>query len=165
MKSSRLVLAFLALTLAASAEETWPDAPAILAASFPHMATREIDLGKGVSITARFELTEKGNGGLTIPGYGLRVYDAHRDGITFKGYLLRCEWKDMNGDGYLDLVVSGTAQFWSEKDGRLELEKTISAVFHYVPAQKCFTRVTGSAEIYSWANRETASARLTSAEK
>jgi hypothetical protein len=165
MKSSCLLFAFLALPLAASADEVWPDAAAILAASFPHMATREIDLGKGASFTARFELTEKGNGGLTIPGFGVRVYDAHRDGTTFKGYLLRCEWKDMNGDGYLDLVVSGTAQFWSEKDGHLDHETPISAVFHYVPAQKSFTRLTGSAEIYSWANRETASARPTSAEK
>ncbi|MEJ1973315.1 MAG: hypothetical protein WDM96_12890 [Lacunisphaera sp.] len=165
MKSLPLALAFLILPLAASADEVWPDADALPAASFPHEARHEVDLGKGVFATARFELTEKGNGGLTVPGYGLRVYDANRDGVTFKGYLLRCEWKDMNGDGYLDLVVSGTAQYWSEKDGHLDLEKPISAVLHYVPAQKNFTLLSGSPEIFTWANRETASARPISAEK
>jgi hypothetical protein len=165
MKFPRLLLLLLPLPLAASADEVWPDAAAILAASFPHSATHEIDLGKGVSITGRFELTEKGNGGLVIPGYGLRVYDAQRDGVTFKGYLLRCEWKDMNGDGYLDLVVSGIAQYWNDKDGHLDLEKPISAVLHYVPAQKSFTIMSASPEIYTWANHETASGRLTSTEK
>ncbi len=165
MKFPRLAFAFLALTLAASADEVWPDADAILAASFPHSATHLVDLGKGVTFTARFELTEKGNGGLTVPGYGLRVYDAQRDGVTFKGYLLRCEWKDMNGDGYLDLVVSGIAQYWNDKDGHLDLEKPISAVLHYVPDQKNFALMSGSPEIYVWTNHETASVRPSSSEK
>ena len=165
MKLPHLALAFLALTLAASADEIWPDAATLPAASYPHVASHTVDLGKGSSVTARFELTEKGNGGLTVPGYGLRVYDASRDGVTFKGYLLRCEWKDMNGDGYLDLVVSGIAQYWNEKDGHLDLEKPISAVLHYVPAQKNFTLMSGSPEIYVWPNREAASVRLMSTEK
>ena len=164
MKPLRLLFALPVLGLAASATEVWPDAAALPAASFPRVATREIDLGKGVTATARLELTEKGNGGLTIPGYGLRVYDAHRDGVTFKGYLLQCEWKDMNGDGYLDLIISGIAQFWSEKDGHLEIEKPISTVLQFDPAKKSFNLLNGTPEIFSWTNRETATTRLTSAE-
>lgn len=164
MKSLRLLALFPLLALAGSADEIWPDAAALPAASYPNAAIREIDLGKGVTATAKFELTEKGNGGLTLPGYGLRVYDAHRDGVTFKGYLLRCEWKDMNGDGYLDLVVSGTAQFWSEKDGRLEIEKPISTVLQYDPAKKSFSLLNGTPEIFAWSNRETVSGRPNSGE-
>jgi len=165
MKISRLLPLFPLLALAASADEIWPDAAALPAASYPKAAIREIDLGKGVTATAKFEITEKGNGGLVVPGYGLRVYDARRDGVTFKGYLLRCEWKDMNGDGYLDLVASGVAQFWSEKDGRLEVEKDISAVLQYDPAKEAFDQVKGTPEIFAWANRETVTGRLTQAEK
>lgn len=161
MKLLRLIVAPAFLALAASATEIWPDAAALPAASFPRAATREIDLGKGVTVTAKFELTEKGNGGLTVPGYGLRVYDAHRDGVTFKGYLLQCEWKDMNGDGYVDLAVSGIAQFWSEKDGRLEIEKPISSVLQYDPVKKGFSLVKSTPEIFSWATHETATTRPT----
>jgi hypothetical protein len=164
MKILRLCALFPFLALAASADEIWPDAAALSAASFPNVARRDIDLGKGVTATAKFELTEKGNGGLTVPGYGLRVYDAHRDGVTFKGYLLRCEWKDMNADGYLDLVVSGIAQFWSERDGRLEIEKPISTVLQYDPAKRSFALVNGTPEIFSWTNQETASGRPISGE-
>ena len=164
MKSLRLFFALPVLALAASAIEVWPDAAALPAASFPRSATREIDLGKGVTAIAKLELTEKGNGGLTVPGCGLRVYDAHRDGVTFKGYLLQCEWKDMNGDGYLDLAVSGIAQFWSEKDGRLEIEKPISTVLQYDPAKRSFNLLNGTPEIFSWTNHETATTRPTAAE-
>lgn len=163
MKFFRLLPALPFLPLAAaSANEIWPDAAALATASYPNVATREIDLGQGVTATARFELTQKGNGGLTLPGHGLRVYDAHRDGVTFKGYFLQCEWKDMNGDGYLDFVASGVAQFWSDKDGRLEIEKDISAVLQYDPAKKSFALLRGTPEIFSWTNHETATTRPTS---
>jgi hypothetical protein len=152
------------LAIAASADEIWPNAATLAAASYPNVAQHEVDLGKGVTAIAKLELTQKGNGGLTIPGFGLRVYDAHRDGVTFQGYLLRCEWKDMNGDGYLDLVVSGTAQFWSEKDGHLEVEKPISAVLQYDPAKWSFSLLRGTPEIFSWSNQETATGRPTSDE-
>ena len=162
MKLPLLALALLTLPLAAIADEIWPDAAALPEASFPHAATKVIALGKGVSITAKFELTEKGNGGLTIPGFGVRVYDAQRDGITFRNYLLTCEWKDTNADGYLDLVVSGTAQYWSEKGDRLEIEKTITAVFTYDAAAKAFVKVECPPEILTWNNRGTATGSPTS---
>jgi hypothetical protein len=157
MKLPAFFLILLALPLAAFADETWPDAAALPEASYPQAATKVIALGKGVSITAKFELTEKGNGGLTIPGWGLRVYDAQRDGVTFRNYLLACEWRDTNADGYLDLVVSGTAQYWSEKGDRLEVEKPITAVFTYDAATKAFVKVQCPTEIFSWENRKNAS--------
>jgi hypothetical protein len=165
MKTSRLFAILPLFALAASADEIWPDAAALSAASYPHASVRTIDLGKGVTAMAKFEISEKGNGGLVVPGWGLRVYDAHRDGVTFKGYLLRCEWKDVNGDGYLDLAVSGVAQFWSEKTGRLEFEKDVTSVLQYDPAKKSFDLVKGTPEIFSWANHDTVTSRLTSAEK
>jgi len=145
------------LRACAGADElVWPDPAALAEASHPNVATKQIDLGKDVSINAQFELTEKGNGGLTIPGYGLRVYDAERDGVTYKDYLLRCEWRDTNADGYLDLVASGTAQFWSKAGDRVEIEKTITAVFSYDPATRAFVMVQCPPEVFLWRNRATA---------
>jgi hypothetical protein len=164
MRTLRLLAFLPLLATLASADEIWPGPATLPAASYPNVARHDIDLGKGVTASVRFELTPKGNGGLTIPGYGIRAYDAHRDGITFQGYLLRCEWKDMNADGYLDLVVSGIAQIWSDKDGRLESEKPISAVFHYDPAKSAFVLVKSTPEIFTWANRETATPRPSSTE-
>ena len=163
MKLPLFALELLALPPAVSAQEIWPDAAALPQASFPHAATKVIALGKGVSIEAKFELTEKGNGGLTIPGFGIRVYDAQRDGITFRNYLLTCEWRDTNADGYLDLVVSGTAQYWSEKGDRLEVEKPLTAVFTYDAATKAFAKVQCPTEILTWTNRATATGSPTSA--
>lgn len=162
MKLPCLALAILVLPLAASADEIWPGPDALAEASYPHAATKVIALGKGATITAKFELTEKGNGGLTIPGWGLRVYDAQRDGLTFRNYLLTCEWRDTNADGYLDLVVSGTAQYWSEKGDRLEIEKAITAVFTYDAATRTFQKVQCPTEIFSWENRKNASDSPTS---
>lgn len=158
MKLARLALLLPLFALVASADEIWPDAAALPAASAPKTATRDIEIGKGLVASAKFSITEKGNGGLEVPGLGLRVYDAQRDGVTFSGYLLRCEWKDVNGDGYLDLVVSGTAQYWRE-NGSLEIEKPITAVAHFDPARRLFTLVKTTPEIFSWQNRSTATAR------
>ncbi len=160
-----LSLWFATFPLAAFGSEIWPDAASLPLASFPHVASREIAIGRGVVITARFELTEKGNGGLTVPGCGIRVYDAERDGVTFSYYLLTCEWKDTNADGYLDLVVTGTAQVWSEKGDRVDAEKSLSAVFVYSPAKRAFTKVQCSPEIYSWSNHGIATERPTAPEK
>ncbi len=162
MKLPLLALALLTLPLAVRADEIWPDAAALPEASYPHAATKTIAIGKGVTITAKFELTEKGNGGLTIPRLGIRVYDAQRDGVTYRNYLLNCEWKDTNADGYLDLVVSGIAQFWNRGSDQLADEKSITAVFTYSPATKDFEIVKCPPEIYTWENRKTASASPTS---
>lgn len=165
MPLPRLACLFLALGCAAFADEVWPDANALPAASYPNAATREIDLGHGVTVAAKFELTTKGNGGLVVPGWGLRVYDAERDGVTFGGYLLRCEWRDLNADGYLDLVVSGMAQYWSRDRRHLESEKPIAAVLHYVPARGSFDLVKADSEIFSWEERSAVSGRPSSTEK
>jgi hypothetical protein len=155
MKLRLLASLLFALPLAAAADEFWPDAAALPEASYPHAATKVIAIGKGVTINAKFELTEKGNGGLTIPGWGIRVYDAERDGITYRNYLLNCEWKDTNADGYLDLVVSGFAQVWNRGSDQLADERSIIAVFTYSAEKKAFTLVQCSPEIYRWENKAT----------
>jgi hypothetical protein len=149
MNAARTALVFLASVLAASAQEVWPDAATLPDASFPHLVSRAIDLGKGHKVDARFGLTERGNGGLEIPGIGVRVYDAEKsDGTTYAGYLLRCEWRDLNADGYLDLVVSGAAQIWAGKSDAPRYEKTVQAAFHYDPARRRFVKMACPPEIY-----------------
>lgn len=144
----RLLFPFLLLASAACAEEIWPNADTLAAASAPNVATKEIALGRGATITAKFGLTERGNGGLEIPGIGVRVYDAEKDDVTYRGYLLRCEWRDLNGDGYLDLALSGAAQIWVGKSDQPRYEKTIQAAFHYDPALRRFVKMVCPPEIY-----------------
>ena len=122
MKSLSLLL-FFGLTLATLANEIWPDAPTARAAEENKSVVKTIDLGNGISIKATFDITSKGNGGLDIPGGWIRVYDSHNDGVVYRDGLLKCEWRDEDGDGVLDLVVSGVAQFYGEKGNRVEVER------------------------------------------
>ena len=148
MNFARLALPCLALAAAAGAQEIWPNPDTLPLASTPNVATKEISLGQGVTITAKFGLTERGNGGLDIPGIGVRVYDAEKDDTTYSGYLLRCEWRDLNADGYLDLALAGAAQIWVGKSEQPRYEKTIQAAFHYDPARRRFVKMTCPPEIY-----------------
>jgi hypothetical protein len=62
-----------------------------------------------ITLKGTFSITSKGNGVLTISGLNIRIYDAHSDGVVFDGFLLHNEATDIDGDGYNDLVVWGTA--------------------------------------------------------
>ncbi len=145
-----LLLALSGVFQSIRADEIWPDATAVNAAEYPNVASKTISLGHGISIVAKFDITTKGNGGLEIPGLGIRVYDAHNDGITYRNRLLTCEWRDENQDGLLDLVVKGVAQFYGEKGERVELERPIQGYFRYEPKEHRFVVAHCSPEIEYW---------------
>lgn len=111
---------------------------------------RAIEIGAQTKIDAHFFITTKGNGVVTLPGLTVRIYDAHGDEITFQGRLLRCEWRDEDGDGYLDLVVGGWADHFSEKGDRVVKSVPLRAVFRYLPKQRRFETVVCPPEIYTW---------------
>jgi len=131
-----------------SAREVWPDDTATNDAEDPNIVSKRIVLGRGFSIKAIFSITTKGNGWLEVSGLGIRVYDSHNDGIIYRRGLLKCIWKDENGDGILDLVVSGTAEHWNEKGLKVESVSDVRGLFRYVSSERRFVAVECSPEIY-----------------
>lgn len=150
----RLAVVFVAATLshllaAAESVRVWPDREYIEPAYEVDHIRRTIEIGPQTTIEARFYVTTKGNGVLTLPGLAIRVHDEHGDGITFRGGLLRCEWRDEDGDGFLDLVVGGWADHTDDRDRKIK-STPLRAVFRYRPAQRRFEPVVCPPEIYYW---------------
>lgn len=85
-----------------------------------------------------FSITNKGNGALEIGNIGIRIYDAHDDSTFFKNYLLNNHLEDINSDGYLDIVLSGTVLKTNEKNGKITDNHKLKTVFFYVPSEKTF---------------------------
>jgi hypothetical protein len=113
----------------------------------------EVKIAKGVTLKYSFAITSKGNGSIEFPEIGIRIYDSHDDDITFKPYLLCVQLKDMNGDGYKDLVMSGVAEHWDDKiDGKLLSSNQINAIFLYDPKKNTFVAKNVSDEIGYWYN-------------
>lgn len=126
----------------------WPNVKASAEAEFPSYAENRMDLGKGVFISLKFQITTKGNGLLTLPGLAVRVYDSHDDGLIFRGGLLHCEWCDLDGDGVLELVVSGLAVRLNERTDSAERSSNVRGVFRYVGRERRFAASACSPEIY-----------------
>jgi hypothetical protein len=91
---------------------------------------------EGIVINGKFSITSKGNGSLEIGGLSIRIYDAHEDGVTFENFLLSTNIYDINGDGYLDLEVSGNAVITDEETEETVAKKPVKAQFIYDPVNK-----------------------------
>jgi len=104
----------------------------------------------GIWIDAVFEITSKGNGGVELPGLGVRVYDSHDDELVFRDWLLRCEWRDDDGNGVLDFVVTGVAVQTDEKSGAERSSLPVRGAFRYITKQRRFEPTLCSPEIYYW---------------
>lgn len=100
-----------------------------------------------------FNVTTKGNGVISVPGMNVRIYDAHDDGLVFENYLLKCEWKDTDADGFLDLVVSGTAILTGDQGDAKPTKIEINGVFRWDDEDRRFEVVRCSPEIYTWASK------------
>ena len=110
---------------------------------------RFVDVGPNSRVKFEFEKTKKGNGVLHFPGGGVRIYDAYDDGRIFDPFALDTRLIDLNGDGYLDLEVSGMGVQFDEK-GDTELERRrVQATFLFVPATKTFTNIVSDPWIYT----------------
>jgi len=128
----------------------WPDVTACLAAEYPRSVTNKIEIAMGIWIDAVFEITSKGNGGVELPGLGVRVYDSHDDELVFRDWLLRCEWRDDDGNGVLDFVVTGVAVQTDEKSGAERSSLPVRGAFRYITKQRRFEPTLCSPEIYYW---------------
>lgn len=100
--------------------------------------------GKGILLRGTFTITGKGHGVLDLGGLSIGLYDAHDDGCTFEGFLLRTEVKDADGDGLADLVVRGVACLTAEGLPAGGRQVPIRAVFRVDPVTHCLIQVEGS---------------------
>lgn len=116
--------------------------------------SRSIEVSPGDFQPAEFEITSKGNGAISLPGLNVRIYDAHDDGSVFKNDLLSCEWKDTDDDGFLDLVVSGTAIQTEDKDDAKPVEIKVSGLFRWNPKNKQFEVTRCSPDIHTWSSSQ-----------
>ena len=108
---------------------------------------KNVELGPNAILKVSFEITSKGNGGTPLIDRYLRLYDSHNDLIYFKDGLLRNELVDLNGDGFLDLRLSGIAMISNEND-KVIAEKPINAELIYSPKKHSFDVKSRSEEIY-----------------
>lgn len=92
-------------------------------------------VGHGKVLRYEFEISKRGSGGLSIGGAYVRMYDANDDGLIFDGGLLSHVFADGNGDGYLDLFLSGTAVYTDEKSGTVLLRRAVKCVLEFDPAR------------------------------
>lgn len=88
-----------------------------------------------VCLNGNFTITSKGNGVLYVGRLGIRLYDAHDDGLYFDEPLLKAELKDLNTDGFLDLLLTGTA-LKTDDDGLVLNSLPVRASFIFSPEQK-----------------------------
>lgn len=135
----------------------WPDARArekaerLRDADATDDVVQELAISRTLIVNARFSITSKGNGILSLPGLTVRVYDEHDDGITFRGGLLTCEWHQQPGQRYLDLIVSGIAERHDEKGNHIA-DTAVRAIFRYAPQERRFIPITCSPEIDYWSS-------------
>lgn len=96
-------------------------------------------LNSEVQVPASLSLTSKGNGTIDVLGLRIRIYDAHEDWVTYQGGLLDFDNKDVNSDGFQDLIFSGVANIFDDK-GVFIRHEAIVMIFVYAPQQKTFER-------------------------
>jgi len=89
----------------------------------------EITLSEKLNIPVTFEATSKGNGTINIQGLLLKVFDQHDDGTIFKDDFLRLKTQDLNGDGILELIFSGTLVHTGEKESDPATLEPIKAIY------------------------------------
>ncbi|GAA5496042.1 hypothetical protein Rhal01_02223 [Rubritalea halochordaticola] len=126
----------------------WPQGKDCIKANETKIS-RLIQISEKVSCKAHFEVTSKGNGDLSIPGINIRIFDTHEDRFIYQDSLLKCQWKDTNGDGYLDLTVSGTVLETDEKGERLLSSTPVKGVFLWNLVRKQFVKLQCSPKIHT----------------
>jgi hypothetical protein len=131
-------------------------------ATLPHLVSREQVRGlddrqvlegvfrpkRGVAIPYTFEITSKGNGSLVFGSYAIRIYDAHDDGFLFDGFLLDQSQRDINSDGWLDLIVTGAVLMTGEKESDPSSTRPVRAVFLFDPLADSFTNTVSDDAVY-----------------
>jgi hypothetical protein len=107
----------------------------------------KIVVSESISVNGRFSITSKGNGVLEVPGANIRLYGCHHDGVVFDGCLLNNELVDIDGDGFKDIVLWGTANLFDEDDKQVG-ERPVLCIFRFDPIVKKFINTVPSKDVY-----------------
>lgn len=91
--------------------------------------TSKLKISKNLSIPVTYNATKKGNGTIDLNGLLIRVFDQHDDGIVYKNNFLNVEIKDLNDDGYNEIIFTGTLKFTGEKETDPVSYKTIKRIY------------------------------------
>ena len=90
---------------------------------------RRIKVGPGVTFPATVNVTARRNGMLEFANLKLRILKEYDDGMVYVGGLLHVEFIDISGDGYKDLVVTGTVIHTGEKEEDPKVYETVTSIY------------------------------------
>ena len=99
---------------------------------------KKIEIGPDLRFNAAIDVTAKGNGTLRIVNLKLRVFDEHDDGAVYVGGLLHVEFVDITGDGFKDLVITGTVAHTGEKETDPRIYEPVTSIYVFDPKKKEF---------------------------
>jgi len=102
---------------------------------------RQIEIGHGIKLNARVDVTVRRNGTLRIANLKLRVLKEYDDGSVYVGGLLHVEFLDLTDDGFKDLVITGTVAHTGEKETDPVTYEAVTSIYVFDPKQKEFRLV------------------------
>src|SRR5205814_1025774 len=100
-----------------------------------------IDIGPNVKFDATVEATVRRNGILRVANLKLKVLDEYDDGSKYVGGLLHVEFTEISGDGFKDLVITGTVANTGDKESDPVTYSTVTAIYIFLPKEKEFKLV------------------------
>ena len=110
--------------------------------------SKTINVGPNLTLPATIEVTAKGNGFLSVGEVSLgKVYDAHDDGTTFEGFLADIAFKDINDDGFKDVVISGIINTHHEKQDEILSREAFVRVYLYDIKQQTYLNVFDTSDV------------------
>lgn len=142
---SILILAFCALGLAAVSpaqairlEDFGPDKDGMPG---EQRYQRQIEIGSTIKLDATVHVTVRRNGTLKVANLKLKILDECDDGLKFADRLLHTEFRDITGDDFKDLVITGTVIHTGEKENDPVSYSTVTSIYAFRPKEKDFTLV------------------------
>ena len=97
-----------------------------------------IIIGPNVTLPATIEVTARKNGTLKIANLSLKILDEYDDGLLYVGGMLHTEFVDVSGDGYKDLVITGTIAHTGDKEGDPIIYSTVTVIYVFDVKQREF---------------------------
>jgi hypothetical protein len=100
-----------------------------------------IGIAPQVQVKAIANVTTRRNGTLMIGNLRLRILDEYDDGVKYVGGLLHTEFVAISGDGFKDLVITGTIANTGEKETDPVTYTPVTSIYIFQPAKKNFSCV------------------------
>jgi len=99
-----------------------------------------VNIGKGIQLKAKIDVTRRGNGGLIIANLDLKVHDSNPALGLYEDSLLYIDLSDFNADGYRDLIISGRVLYYHEQRDEVLEKENVVFIYMFNPEKKQFKR-------------------------